>query len=48
MLAGIVLDWLGYSGMFTMLALCMAMVVVLVLLVGSILQSVISQSGEVR
>lgn len=31
-----------------MLALCMASVVVLVLLVGSILQGVISQSGEVR
>ncbi|MGO3243425.1 MAG: MFS transporter [Halomonas sp.] len=37
-LAGIVLDRLGYSGMFTMLALCMAAVVVLVLLVSRRLQ----------
>ena len=47
-LAGIVLDRFGYSSMFTMLALCMAAVTVMALLGGSILQSVISQSGEVR
>ncbi|MCC5901402.1 MAG: MFS transporter [Halomonas sp.] len=37
-LAGIVLDRLGYSGMFIMLALCMAAVVVLALLVSRGLQ----------
>lgn len=37
-LAGIVLDRLGYSGMFTMLALCMAAVVVLALIVSRGLQ----------
>ncbi|MDQ7727786.1 MFS transporter [Halomonas sp. SpR8] len=37
-LAGIVLDQLGYSGMFTMLALCMAAVVVLALIVSRGLQ----------
>ncbi|BCB06976.1 hypothetical protein HHSLTHF2_08660 [Vreelandella venusta] len=48
MLAGIVLDWLGYPAMFAALALGMAAVTVMALLGGSILQSVISQSGEVR
>lgn len=37
-LAGTVLDRLGYSGMFTMLALCMAAVVVLALIVSRGLQ----------
>lgn len=46
-LAGIVLDRLGYSGMFTMLALCMAAVVVLALLGSRFLQGSISKSGEV-
>lgn len=47
-LAGILLDRLGYPAMFTALALGMAAVTVMALLGGSILQGAISKSGEVR
>lgn len=47
-LAGILLDRLGYPAMFTVLALGMAAVTVMALLGGSILQGVISKNGEVR
>ena len=47
-LAGIVLDRLGYPAMFTVLALCMVVVVGVALLGSKVLQESISKRGEVR
>ena len=47
-LAGIVLDRLGYPAMFTALALCMVVVVGGALLGSKVLQESISKRGEVR